>query len=528
MIAEDKIFSTGNTQEIWQRYCGFFDLSLEEFMGMQQQLLLDHIETIHGSNLAQKIMPLKPKSIDEFRKIVPLTRYGNYAPFLENQNDDDLAIKPAVWCHTSGRGGSFKWTPYSQEGMEQLANSTTSLILLACAEKKGDIAIQKGFRFLQNLAPPPYMSGILIRSISEKLGAKIIPSLDQYQTADFEIRIQAGFETALKSGVDFLGSLTSVLVKMGERFSESSGKMNFQGYMLHPKVLTRLVTALIRAKKEGRGLLPKDLWSVKGIVAFGMDTSIYREKIMHYWGKKPLETYAASEVGIVAIQDWNKNDMTFYPSSCFLEFIPEGEWLKNKQDPAYQPKTLLLNELTAGQNYEMVCTSFYGMPFLRYRIGDLITITKSANNGTAGKIPQMIFNSRIDDLIDIAGFTRLDEITIHRAIIDSGTKYEDWSCRKESEDGSPVLRLYLELKNQHNGNDVEKEIHQQLANISKDYANLEKQLGLKPLRVTLLQKGSFNRFLQERKNAGADLAHLKPPHMNASEVVIQALIGKDN
>ena len=41
MISKDEIFKTGNQERTWQKYCGFFDLSLAEFMEIQEQLLME-------------------------------------------------------------------------------------------------------------------------------------------------------------------------------------------------------------------------------------------------------------------------------------------------------------------------------------------------------------------------------------------------------------------------------------------------------------------------------------------------------
>lgn len=49
-------------------------------------------------------------------------------------------------------------------------------------------------------------------------------------------------------------------------------------------------------------------------------------------------------------------------------------------------------------------------------------------------------------------------------------------------------------------------------------------LGIRPLRVTILPAGSFQRYYENRKKAGADLAHLKPPHMNASDAIVEDLV----
>ena len=45
-----------------------------------------------------------------------------------------------------------------------------------------------------------------------------------------------------------------------------------------------------------------------------------------------------------------------------------------------------------------------------------------------------------------------------------------------------------------------------------------------PLRVTLLPLGSHQRYYETRQREGADLAHLKPPHMNPSDQVLRVLL----
>jgi len=293
--------------------------------------------------------------------------------------------------------------------------------------------------------------------------------------------------------------------------------------MLNPKILRRFCLAFLRAKKAGRGILPKDLWPLKGLMAFGMDTSIYRKQLLHYWGKEPLQIYSSTESGNIAFQAWNKKDLTLVPASAFFEFIPEDEWLKNRENRTYQPKTVLLNEVEAGKCYEVIVTSFYGMPFLRYRVGDLIKVTHLGDDETGIKIPQMIFESRADDLIDIGSFTRLDEKTIWQAIVNTGMKCEDWTVRKEYEQDKAILHLYIEMKEVVEADQLAKSVHQQLVSINSDYRDLESMLDIRPLRVTLLPAGSFQQYLEEQRKAGADLAHLKPSHMNASDKAIQLL-----
>ena len=470
-------------------------------------------------------MPKKPKDVSEFRELVPLTTYDDYADYISTKKDDLLSFKPYFWGHTSGRGGAFKWVPYSERALEKIVTLGIALIILACTDRRGEVNIEVGLRVMHNLPPPPYITGALARFSSPLLDARDIPPFDErYDNMDFETRIQVGFQIALRTGVDVLSSLTSVLIKMGERFTENSGQMKLNRHMLNPQIISRLTKAWFRAKREGRTLLPKDLWPLEGLMCYGTDTSIYRQQLINYWGKEPLETYGATEAGVIATQAWNKKGMTFAPSSCFLEFAPEEEWLKSRENKNYQPSTILLNEVKPGERYEVVITHFYGMPFLRYRIGDLIKIVTLEDEEAGIKLPQMVFESRADGLIDIAGFPRLDEKTIWQAIANTGIKYEEWSVRKELEEDTPVVRLYIELKEEIGVKELERRVHQELVSLDPHYADLEKMLGIWPLRVTLLLSGSFQRYYERRKASGADLAHLKPPHMNASDTVIQDLL----
>jgi len=273
-------------------------------------------------------------------------------------------------------------------------------------------------------------------------------------------------------------------------------------------------------------MLPRDIWSLKGLIAGGTDTAVYREKIKEMWGRYPLDLYGCTETLIIAMQTWDYKGMTFVPYFSFLEFIPEAEHLRAKEDPSYQPSTVLLDEVQPGQNYEIVCTNFHGGPFVRYRIGDIVRITSLRNEKLNIDIPQMMFYSRADDVIDFT-YTSFTESTIWRAIENSGVDYVDWVIRKEIEE-APALHLYLETKEDSFGKEEEiaAKIDNQLKILQEDYSHLEEEFGLKLFKLTLLPSGAFQKYISRQRAAGADLGHLKPPHMNPPNSVIKTLLGR--
>ena len=520
------ILRAGDNEKIWQRYCGFLDLSLNEFMDIQSELLMEEIDMVVDTPLGKKIMRnQKPATIEEFRKMVPLTTYDDYAEFLNSKREDVLAEKVYRWVHTSGRGGSFKWTPYTERAFTRAVDMLVTGFILACANKKGKINLTGKEKCVQNLPPRPYYSAELSWELCQRFNFKVIPPMEQTENMEFQERIAEGFKVALQTGVDVIGSLSSILVKIAEGFSEGLQKRKFSLFMLQPTVLFRFTKALLISKINRRPLLPRDLWSVKSIVCCGTDTAIYKDMVAYYWGKEPYQYYAGTEASFTALQSWTKKDLVFIPYCHFIELIPESEWLKWQNDNNYQPSTILLDEAKVGESYELVITNFYGMPFLRYRVGDLIKITSLEDEETGIKLPHMAFESRADGVIDIAGFTRLDEKTVWQAITNTHIRYEDWSVRKEfNEDNDPTLHLYIELKDESDEGTVKTKLQKQLVALDPFYSDLEKLLKLIPLKVTLLSQGTFGRYLNEKREAGYDLAHLKPRHMNPTDTMIKDLL----
>lgn len=340
---------------------------------------------------------------------------------------------------------------------------------------------------------------------------------------EFEERIREGFSQALSTGIDLFYGLSSVLVKIAEQFQEGGGEFEYSARMMNPRLLYRVLKGLVRSKTQGRGLLPKDLWKVKAIVAGGMDTAFYRNAIEAYWGVAPLEGYGGTELVGVALQAWNRRGMTFLPDCNFLEFIPEEDFFRSLDNPDYRPGTLTLDEVQPGV-YELVITNFHGGVFVRYRTGDLVEIVSMQDREIGVALPQMVFHARADGVIDVGGFTRLTEKAMWQALEEARVPYVDWTMRKEYLDGRPTLHLYVELEDGHRPEDIQSQLGDRLRDQDPGYGELETMLGLEPLVVTKVSAGAFTGYQQTMRAAGADLAHLKPPRVNPPDEVMQRLL----
>ena len=106
MATSVELLRQGRRDEFWQRHCGFLDLSIEEFMAIQERLLTEQLQLLAASELGRAIgggkVPLTP---GEFRQVTPITIYKDNAPCFREQRQDVLPAMPLGWMRTSGRAG---------------------------------------------------------------------------------------------------------------------------------------------------------------------------------------------------------------------------------------------------------------------------------------------------------------------------------------------------------------------------------------------------------------------------------------
>ncbi len=528
MSVASELWWQGNVREIWQKCCGFIDLSLEDFMSIQRRLMLEQIQYLNGCELGRAVMGgARPRNVEEFRAMVPLTTYADYSPYLNDKREDTLPEPPIYWQRTSGKSEVFqhKWAPLTQRAAEELSSLILAAAGFATLKERGVFPLSYNEKLLYLMAPPPYVTGTYLMWAKKEFDFHTFPAPDEAANLPFEERIKQGFQEGLDKGVTFLFGISGVLVAVAERMARREDEVTLRYLVSKPRVLLRLMKGMLKARLARRPMMPKDLWSLKGILAGGTDTSVYKDKIREMWGKPPLDVYGSAEASLIAMQTWDYEGMTFVPQLNFLEFIPEEERVREASDPDYQPSTVLLDEVRSGEVYEMVITNFHGGAFTRYRLGDLVKITSLRNDKLGIDLPQMAFYSRADGIIEFANFSHalLTEKKIWQAIENTGIPYEDWVARKEPKEGKPVLHLYVEPRNgEQSVEQLTSAIHDELKKLDDGYAELE-TLGWKPLEVTFLSQGTFKQYIARQQEAGADLAHLKPPHINPADGIMDIL-----
>jgi hypothetical protein len=157
-------------------------------------------------------------------------------------------------------------------------------------------------------------------------------------------------------------------------------------------------------------------------------------------------------------------------------------------------------------------------------MNDVIKVIAMKDEETGVNLPQIAFQRRVNEVINLANLAHLDEKTIWQAIANTGIKYTDWAACKEYDGNQSFLRVYLELKAEGEAAEAATLIDEQLKAADIDYRDIESYLHYQPVRVTLLPPGTFERYMREMRKEGADLTKLKPPRINPSGAVIQRLL----
>ena len=168
-----------------------------------------------------------------------------------------------------------------------------------------------------------------------------------------------------------------------------------------------------------------------------------RDRVEGHWGKAPREIYACTEGGVMGVQSKGADGMVFNPYMNYMEFLPAAELAKLEANPSYAAQTHLLSEVVPGEKYEVVISSFYGMPFVRYRLGHQIRFLPPSGAET---LPEFEFLGRSDDRLDIAGFTRIDEKTMWQAVRDTGLPIGSEEQTPKTAAGAGMKSLISTLK----------------------------------------------------------------------------------
>ena len=510
---------------VWQEYCGFLDLSIEEYLKIQSTLLMEQISLLSKCRLGNYLLHGKaPQSVEEFRQMVPLTTYDDYADTLLMRRTEDLPSVPLVWLETTWEGGSYpkKAAPYSKSMLDTYSHNLLAAMLLSTSQRKGNFRVRPHSKVLYTLAPMPYATGLFPELMNGEVDLRFLPSVKEALEMPFSKQMARGFELAVKHDMNQLFGMSSILYFISKNLLSGAGTGNGLKmlYGISPVMLFRLLRARYRSRRDKIPMLPKDIFNLDAFVCVGNDSTLYKPELERCWGKKPMEISGGTEPTLIGTETWSRDGMVLYPDACFYEFIPEKEMRRSFDEPGYSPRTYLMNELNANQLYELVITVLRGGSFVRYRVGDVYRCLRLTNPQDGLNIPQFEFVDRTPNVIDIGGFTRITSKEISKVIEMSHLPIRKWcACKEYNDDKLAYLQMFIELQEDSQtlqtaaAEIIKEHLSVYFRYYDQDYVSLKKLIQMDPLKVTVVRKGSFRAFEASR---GYPLHSINPP---ASDVI---------
>ncbi|CAO2194226.1 unnamed protein product [Urochloa humidicola] len=277
---------------------------------------------------------------------------------------------------------------------------------------------------------------------------------------------------------------------------------------------------------------------VHGIMTGSMEH--YVKKLRHYAGGLPLVAaeYGASEgwVGANVEPETPPENATFtvLPNIGYFEFIPlkAGGAAAAASDTCYaeaEAEPVGLTEVTVGEHYEVVMTTFAGL--YRYRLGDVVKVA-----GFYNSTPKLKFVCRRNLMLTI----NIDKNSEHdlQLAVDAAAKIlaaeklevVDYSSHADVSRDPGHYVVFWELNaDASNADDVLQACCDELDRAFTDpgYVGSRKAGAIGPLELRVLQRGTFQKVLRHYLSLGAPVSQFKSPRCvgRSNAAVLQILSG---
>ncbi len=478
------------------------------------------------------------KSIEDYRKQVPMTTYEDYLPYIQrmidNNEEDILCSYPLVaYAQTSGTTGKHKFIPLTQKviNLYQKYTLTTMVALVDrhCRQKYGRPLKPGRGLFICLEFEDKLPNGRAATNVPE-ITAKQLSWLYPYLTNVpfkklFKLADISGYYLYLRFALEdkntmyifgvffsFIYEMLHYLKANWEVFVDDIANGTISDLARPTPEVREEMMKFIKPNPERAAELRKEfekgfdetilqrIWPNLSVI-YGIANSVYTsyaDNVRKISGDIPFDysIYGASE-GLFATPD-NLDDgkRLLLPDSCFFEFIPVDE----------PDKILMLDELEIGKEYELVITNQAGL--YRYRLGDIIEVAEYKN-----QCPYIVFSRRKGHLISITGEKtaehHLEEVI--RAVSNAtGVDIHEWVVYVNNDTHPGHYTLAIE-------NDSGKDLsvytdmaEELLRKVNPIYDRFRRVLGIKPLTIVNQKPGSHDEWIDHMVEKGTARTQVKP------------------
>ena len=353
------------------------------------------------------------KTIDDYKKNVPLTKYDDYEPYINRMFDGEnniLTAYPIIgYLYTSGSENFIqKKIPLTIKPLENLGIKPFFVRNKIMSKYKTDhhdySVLHINNHYIDINKEPPkkfilseiayyYVYKNKIEDFNKYLGGPDL--MFDFDTVDIlyekiwisilvdhiEIIEAAYMYSVLQFFIEFEKSYKDIISDIRKRIINPKKKLSEKAkkYLLDLPVSEERLQYVEKECQKGFDNIASRLWkNLHIIIGIRSRAFLYENKTLDKYSKdidKSSFLYASSESFIGFPIDVNNFNYLIDPTYCFYEFIPYNE---ENQNNSNTEKTLLINEVENDKLYELVITTLSG--FYRYKMGDIIKITKNNQN----------------------------------------------------------------------------------------------------------------------------------------------------
>jgi len=413
------------------------------------------------------------KTYNDFKKNVPIRDYEALKPYVAKVVSGESDIlwkgKPLYFAKTSGTTSGAKYIPLTKESMPMHISAARNSLLLYIDETKKTAFVDGKMIFLQgspeldekNGVKTGRLSGIAAHYVPQYLTKNRLPSWETNCIEDWETKVDAIVDETINENMTLISGIPSWVQMYFEKIIERTGK------------------------KVGE-VFPNFNLFVYG----GVNFEPYRNKFEDLIGRKvdTIELYPASE-GFIAYQDSQaeKGMMLLVDNGMFYEFIPAEEFFDEN------PTRISLADVKIGVNYVIILNTNAGL--WGYNIGDTVEFV-SVNP------PRIIVTGRIKHFISAFGehvIGKEVEQAINKNTANTTIGITEFTVAPQitPESGLPYHEWFIEFENEPKDlQDFAVKIDASMQQQNTYYFDLIEGKLLQPLKITVIEKGGFNKYMK--------------------------------
>ena len=478
------------------------------------------------------------RSVEDFRRNVPMSEYEDYVPYIERMKTGETGVLTSSrllgFSRTSGSSGVPKYIPATADSLKAYVKYTWTRALALGAEAlkqqgkkyrpgRGVFLSPATNECLPNGLPCsniaeigareygffyPYILTVPTRRLFDMHDGDYIYNIYRFALSDERATFMFSVFLSINvSQIAYLKNNWRVIVDDIEKGVISDS------IEMKPEV-RKALSARIRPMPERAAYLRaqfeqgfdetlfRRLWPDMAVIC-GIGNASFKPSADYVRSMSagiPIDynIYGASEGLVAACWRLDDTDMQLLTDSCFYEFIPFGE------DGS---RTLTLDQLEAGQKYEILITTQAGL--YRYHLKDVLEV-----RGFRGKCPLISFVFRKGQLFNIAGekFSEEDArntielfAKAHGIAVDRWLFYQDDSVMPSRyalvvESDDPAWDACID------------ELEEYMGQCNKRYSGQRAKAFISRLIVQRQQPGTHDAWAAHCVAQGASAAQVKPVH----------------